>query len=245
MTGKLPVMSNFIKITICLFSLQVFYVDAALIGTCSSGDQFEDLGDRTKDCSTNLVWLDVTETFSRSYDDVLFDINNDELGGDFSSGIWSYAYQADFRTLISNFFGAVYSGGFSTTFDDFADGDATSVELFISLFGDSWTIPPSDTDTSKEYHGNVTGWLGTQKSATENYIARVMDNERTTTAGIFTDGVDHLKDSDFYAPTNLVILGSFLISSTTVTTASEPTSISIMILSLLGLLLRRAKTHSK
>ena len=96
------------------------------------GNIFDDLGTSTIDLQANIEWLDLTETNGRSFIDVNQDIQDDTTGTFNISDGWRYATQQDFATLITNWFGFSYAGGFTS-----ASGDNPLTELFINTFGDT------------------------------------------------------------------------------------------------------------
>lgn len=243
---------NVKTLIVSLFLLIFTFVSHATLITTDANTSFRDLGNSTVDLQSNLEWLDLTETVNRSYNEVLFDINND--GGQFDiADRWRFASRADFSILVGNFFGTPFttdsssSNLFSSNYDDFALDDSLSVEAFIMLLGDTVNFGLDfinfQFDISNNGAGGFEGILADIRNDTSHYGAFARDNERVVrSTGEFASDADDIiyngaivNGLDDRTP----FRGSFLVRE--FTEVPEPSTIGIFLLAFFALVVRQCR----
>jgi len=207
---------------------------------------FSDLGNITVDHNSGLEWLDVTETASTSYEDMINELSS---GSGLGSNGWRHATQLEFQQLISNFFNVSYTGG-SFGAGPFSEGDSTLVEQFIHTFGDSlwngWQIQDEPYLIESDQSGYTYGFLADNSEPGKRFQGRVTDFEYysivpgTNTILDFVDGLDGVNDSSSISETWVSdFSGHYLVRDAQ--NVSEPTSLALLLLGLIPILKYRVK----
>jgi len=134
---------------------------------------FDDRGSSTVDLTTNIEWLDLTETLNLSRVQVESDLSADGGLFDVLDG-WRYATRSDFRILVSNWFAVSFSGG--TLAPPVSDDLYVS---FIRAFGDTgdafFDASLSIIDINPLGAGVSSGVLA-DRSGLASYSGNVRDN---------------------------------------------------------------------
>jgi len=155
-----------------------------------------DLGHITRDTSTGLDWLDVTETVGISYETVITQFDE---GGAFEG--WRYATTAEFDQLINNF-------GYTATNDNCPRGGAYCepsiignellIENIINMLGDTYDLwadtEGSEYDVAADGAGYSRGLFGVPSNLLYVDVGMIQDWERVNRAtGIsIEDGEDQI-----------------------------------------------------
>lgn len=229
----------------------ILFIAIAMNGKVSATPiLFDDFGNETLDKSTQLIWLDLTETVNRSYTDVLCDIQDcgAEVENNFiiDSG-WRFATKSEFQELISNWFDVEYNGGwlFSSPFG--WNTDSLIVEDFIHTFGDTYDyhvdLINNGADTSPTGAGYLLGFLEEVDVNGFQTVGKVYDGETVyRDSGLpienNLDTVDYVRDNDSYSSFGEnVVIGSFLVRNAV--SVSEPPSLFLFLSIFIFLLIRR------
>lgn len=113
------------------FALTTLALVCPLTAAASLVD-YEDRGRTTYDAATGLEWLDVAETVNRSRLDIAAELT--DPSSSLSLEGWRYATRAEFRAMVSNFFGSALVAGQTEV------SDASLMQPFHALFGNTWGI---------------------------------------------------------------------------------------------------------
>jgi hypothetical protein len=225
-------------LTTTVLSLSALNAQAALI----------DFDTYFTDSESGLSWLDVTATVNRSFND----ISNQLLaGGEFEG--WRYATGSEFNSLLSNWTGIapVLAGRTVTT------GTIPSVDGLVTMLGSSldsrWVASFGQTWDSQNGYSEGDGidfTLGIladifNTNSSQRKVAAIWDNERNGSALDFYN-TEHRQLAITDAGSDI---GSFLVRSFTsnnsgngpATSVSEPNTIMLFSLGLVGIFLSRRK----
>lgn len=174
----------------------------ALVGltlSLSSNAAIIDLGSITRDTSTGLDWLDLSETLNLSYDDVVAEMAN---GGNYEG--WRYATKEEVMLLWENF--GVQSDYFHTNNQEYMNFLNT-----VSLLGNTLG------DTSEIYDYGVLGLTGTVNSNYEDAVFSFSVGHLTTN----DYATKHYSNATnwFYMNEPILGAGSYLVRSVPIPTA--------------------------
>lgn len=198
----------------------------ALVGitlSLSSHAAILDLGTITRDTSTGLDWLDVTETINLSYNQVTAQMG---AGGDYEE--YRYATMSELDQLIMNFGYTAVNQNCSYTAlhcDTGINGDSALIEYMIKTLGDTYQAY-SDSQgvlitSLLDGAGYTHGILGSQQRTSGKYdVGAILDNELVWRdgGGYYSDDDDvvlssHSAKSGTY---HLLSMGSFLVAPSAV-----------------------------
>jgi len=202
-------------------------------------DNIQDHGVYTRDVSSGLDWLDVTETRGMSYNQV-----QDQMGvGDIYEG-WRYATYSELDTLILDF---GYTPSTSSCLhgnlvcDYLEGGDSQLVELMIMTLGDTQDAHFDEVslfqDHSTSGAGLTYGLLSTQVSRSGYQdVGVIFDQENIyrDSGKEYIDSPDSLLSIGMNSSQDSInpLIGSFLVRATEV---PEPATLSLLSIGLIGL----------
>ena len=204
------------------------FVLTAVLVACSvtARAAIVDLGTITRDTSTGLEWLDVTETRGQSYNEVVGQLG---VGGALEG--WRYANTAELDQLIINF--GYIAVNTNCTYgelhcDDRIYDDSVLVETMIKTLGDTYDALldefQADRDTSSAGAAYTFGILGSRnyRSGDVNYtdLALIADDELVSRIGgeSLGDGLDRVQTvaRDQSVSSGFSNVGSFLVRTAVV-----------------------------
>lgn len=202
----------------------IFGLAAGFVFATNTYANIVDQGSYLTDTSSNLDWLDVTETFGKSYDYV-----NSQFGVVGLYAGWRYATGDEFNTLLSNFTGTTITGyGVVNQETDLIDGLVLMLGNYASF--------------ANVYY--AAGFISdTPQTSSNRYLAGICDNDNQNAQCMLGAGgqdvsVAHLTDvSPSYAQHNI---GSFLVRAA-VTNVPEPTTTTLIGLGIAAMTFRRRK----
>lgn len=221
---------------LCLLGVAAFAPFTALAGPMD----FNDLGTSTVDLTSNLEWLDLTETTGRTFNSIYYETQSHVHLG--AQG-WRFATKAEFRTLASNYFDIAYAGG-NEIGSPFGNADNAIVEQFIATFGDTF----ANYAAVNSYLGiSVTvgegysiGYLADTNGRGRVYDGRVLDLEFTS-SGNPQESPDQLNDTILQSSsTSYSYIGSWLVRD--YSSVPEPSTFILLAFGLTGLGFRRNRT---
>jgi len=189
---------------------------AIILWVQPSNAAFVDHNIYTTDTTTNLDWLDVSQTVLISKTSMLSLL---APGGQYEG--WRYATSAEFNTLVSDYTGIV------TTSLGFVNQEPNKIDGLISLLG-STSLPGGSAFRYTQ------GILADRFDFQFSYVAMVLDDDTRGTVSI-----DYSRAHENVYLDQIPIghdFGSFLVRSTlgdVVSTVPEPTTISLLLSSLL------------
>ena len=179
-----------------------------------------DQGVTTLDTATNLEWLDLTESTSRSFDDVSGQFGT---GGDFAG--WRHANTAEVSALFTS---QGYPPGY--------DSSPTTVAMFqlIQLLGETAVIPSGSNVQSAAFGLYDDSATGTLPRAGIAVLEQLYFNNGNP-------GFDrsHVVDDNVLTDIGLPIYGHWLVRSAATTEIPAPGAMAIFAIGIAGLALRR------
>ena len=209
-----------------------------------------DLGNITRDTSTSLEWLDVTESLDLSYNQVISEMY---IGGLYEG--WRYATPKELDQLITNFgYIPVDTNCHGPTIHcDFGlQGDNPIIENMINTLGDTYDafsdLTLAQYDASPSGAAHTTGLLAKRPINTEliqyaeiydgeyierfGFIRRDFNDKVLTTSGVISSD-DHNG-----------AIGSFLVRES-ITAVPIPSAVWLFITGLIGVISLATKKHNK
>lgn len=247
-----PIPSRFVS-SVSSFVLSTLFfttpAHAALVAI--NGQQFDDRGTTMLDLNTQLEWFDLSVTKDRHFNDVYFDLMH--AGGTFNPADgWRYAYGHEIQDLFSRVFSPGYTAGYLEIPDQ-----QEAVASFINLFGDTWEDQFGTTiKITKDYDaplvvGRTNGIFATETSSGTKVGGFADVNGNQFAIHGLIDGeinrydlpdyiqIEFVQSNEFadYESYSNNQLGSWLVRSTVA--VPEPSLLALLLLSGLGLLLRR------
>lgn len=196
-----------------------------------------DHGLYTTDTATNLEWLDVTATAGMSVDNISGQLG---LGGQFQS--WRYASGNELNQFFAN------AGGNPLLQGDYLAHEGI-VDLMISLLGDTFCEPRLKAGVSCFTFSGLQftfGLLSDVDTQGSNFVGVFQDHDRCPAAPGTCEGAI-FNTHGFSLASNEALggVGSFLVRSVGPVAVSEPFTLPLVFIGLMGLAImrRKGRTH--